>query len=383
MIYLDYASTTPLCPPAREAIAEALDLWGNPSSLHTFGRKVKALLELSRRKICSALDIFPSEFYFTSGATEATNWAFWMAARSGIRRVITSPIEHKATLEPLDYLAKTFNITIDWLRVLPNGQYDLEHLDKLLSANKDPALVSVLWIHNELGNIQPIAEISSICRGKKARLHVDAVQAIGKIPVDLHLVDMASISAHKFYGPKGIGGLFIHRNLSDKLPLIAGGSQERGLRGGTESTFLIPGMSAALEHSLTHREYQINHLIQLKNLLLDQLSGLKVQYNGALDSETLHFPGIVNISLLDERDTGRLLFELDLAGIAVSAGSACNSGSLKPSHVISHLYPDRVHHANLRISMSLETLADHIVVFCDVLKKCLQKSSFATGLQHR
>ncbi|WP_051889349.1 cysteine desulfurase family protein [Schleiferia thermophila] len=382
MIYLDYASTTPLCPIAREAISEAFEVWGNPSSLHTVGRKAKAFLELSRRKLSEALGVLPAELYFTSGATEATNWALWIAARSGIKRIITSPIEHKATLEPLNQLVEVFNISISWLNVLADGQYDLEHLDKLLSDSKDPTMVSSIWVHNELGNIQPIKEISTLCRRYKALLHVDAVQAIAKIPVDLHLADLASVSAHKFYGPKGVGSLFIHKNISHKWPLIAGGSQERSIRGGTEPTLLIPGMSAALHHTLARREDHYKQLINLKRLLFERLSDIKVEFNGAASSDENHFPGIVNISLPDEDDTGRLLFELDLAGIAVSAGSACNSGSLKPSHVISYLYPQRVKYANLRISMGYETTSNEIIEFCQILKKCLPKSSLTSSHQH-
>lgn len=369
-IYLDYASTTPLCVPAKEAVVQAMDVWGNPSSLHGFGRKAKAQTELARRKMADVLNVLPAELYFTSGATESANWVFSMAYKAGIHTFITSPIEHKATLEAAAQWGQ-LGAAIQHLRVTADGQYDLNHLDEVLTAAQGQALVALLWVHNELGNITPIKEVSDICRKHKALLYIDGVQAIGKYTTDFHQADFISGSAHKFYGPKGTGFLFIHKSVQKKSPLIAGGSQERSLRGGTEAALLIPAMAAALEYTYSASQEMLDRFEELASQLIKLLKPLQAINNGPEPLSKAHYPGIVNITLPQESDTGRLLFALDLAGVAVSAGSACNSGSLKPSHVISHLYPERASLANLRISLGMNTTKQEISRFVEILTSCL------------
>ncbi|GCD77871.1 cysteine desulfurase [Thermaurantimonas aggregans] len=371
LIYLDYASTTPLCTPARQAIVQATEIWGNPSSLHGFGRKAKAQIELARRQMANLLNVLPSELYFTSGATESANWVFSMAFKAGVRTFITSPIEHKATLEAATQWVQ-LGATVHHLRLTPEGEYDLNHLDEVLTGVKGQALVALLWVHNELGNITPIEEVSNICRKHKALLYIDGVQAIGKYLVDFHQADFLSGSAHKFYGPKGTGFLFIHKSVQKKSPLIAGGSQERSLRGGTEAALLIPAMAAALEYTFSAAQEMLTRFAELTSHLIKMLEPLQPIFNGPKPLTEAHYPGILNISVPQETDTGRLLFALDLAGVAVSAGSACNSGSLKPSHVISHLYPELISLANLRISLGMGTTENEIARFVQILTTCLQ-----------
>lgn len=373
MIYLDYASTTPLCHPAKEAILQALEVWGNPSSLHGLGRKAKAQLELSRRKMAALLNILASELYFTSGGTESANWVFYMARRAGVRTVITSPIEHKATLEATAHVS-TDSQPVKYVRLTQDGSYDLHHLDELIYTSEKPVLVALLWVHNELGNITPISDVSTICRRHKAWLYIDGVQAIGKYSADFHMADFISGSAHKFYGPKGSGFLFINKTIHKKYPFIAGGGQERSMRGGTESSVLIPGMAAALEYTADQSSSMLRRFELYRGQLIEYLKPINILFNGPVPSRSNvpSYPGIINISIPQEPDTGRLLFSLDLAEVAVSAGSACNSGSLKPSHVISHLYPERASSAHLRISFGAGTTSSEIKQFADILTQTLR-----------
>ncbi len=371
MIYLDYASTTPLCAPAKEAMMQAMDIWGNPSSLHGHGRKAKVQLELSRRRIASLLEVLPAEIYFTSGATESANWVFYMAQKAGIKTVITSQIEHKATLEAIRHFSARDN-RVEYTHLKHDGNYDLQHIEELIVSAEKPVLVSLLWINNELGNITRISEVSKICRIYDALLYIDGAQAIGKYQADFHLADFIAGSAHKFYGPKGTGFLFVNRRVQKKFPLIAGGGQERSLRGGTESTILIPGMAAALEYSVNQSSDMLKRLGHLSKQLMEHLQPLNVICNGPDVFSDYRYPGIVNISIPQESDTGRLLFALDMANVAVSAGSACNSGSLKPSHVISHLYPERAKVAHVRVSMGLDTTLEEVRQFADILTRLLK-----------
>ncbi|MFN3950803.1 MAG: cysteine desulfurase family protein [Thermaurantimonas sp.] len=371
MIYLDYASTTPLCKPAKEAMMQAMDVWGNPSSLHSQGRKAKVQLELSRRKIASLLEVLPAEINFTSGATESANWVFYMARKSGIKTVITSPIEHKATLEAIQHFTVGDN-HVKYTHPKPDGNYNLQHIEELLASAEKPVLVALLWINNELGNITRISEISKICRTYDALLYIDGAQAIGKYQADFHQADFIAGSAHKFYGPKGTGFLFVNRRMQKKYPFIAGGGQERSLRGGTESTILVPGMAAALEYSMSQCSDMLRRFEHLSIQLMEHLQPLNVICNGPDVRSDYRYPGIVNISIPQEPDTGRLLFALDMAEVAVSAGSACNSGSLKPSHVISYLYPERAKAAHVRVSMGIDTTSEELRQFADILGRLIQ-----------
>lgn len=350
-----------------------MDAWGNPSSLHSHGRKAKVQLELSRRRMASLLNVLPSELYFTSGATESANWVFYLARKAGIKTVITSPIEHKATLEATEHFTSGDN-AIRYIRLTTRGNYDIQHIEELLSSSDKPVLVALLWINNELGNITPISDVSALCRKHQALLFIDGVQAIGKYQIDFHQIDFVSGSAHKFYGPKGAGFLFINKSVQRKFPFIAGGGQERSMRGGTESSLLIPAMAAALDYTVLQASEMLTRFEQFSTLLIEYLKPLNVIYNGPDLISDLRYPGIVNFSIPQEADTGRLLFALDLADVAVSAGSACNSGSLKPSHVISHLYPERAKTAHLRISMGVDTTEDEIKEFVNVLTRIISQN---------
>ena len=354
-IYLDHAATTHILPEAREALLSALDpIYTNASSLHENGRKAKALVEKARSNIASQIGALPQEILFNSGGTEGNNHCLHMAVHSlGIKRIISSAIEHKAVLEPAEYLSNTQSIEFKKLPLTPQGFVDYLALENLLN-DGIPSLVSLMWVNNELGIINNLDEISRICKKYNALFHTDAVQGIGKLNLDLKntAVDLLTASAHKFGGPRGTGFLYINKQLKNKEPLIKGGGQERSLRGGTLNVAGIYSMSVALSTYSTMRNEQHAYFEDLCQYFASKLSSIGgVQWNSPV-GDTHHYPAIMNLHLLSVKDTSLLLFKLDLAGISLSAGSACNSGSLKPSHVIETLYPDRVHSANLRVSVS-------------------------------
>src|SRR4030095_2163324 len=332
-IYLDNNATAPLSAKARETLLEVAEGIGNPSSVHWAGREARAWVNRSREKMAALLNAEETEILFTSGGTESINMALAGAFEEGGRKrpeILSSPIEHHATLKTLEAL-ETRGAKIHFLKVDAKGRIDPEEIEDRL--NERTLLVSLLFVHNELGNLYPIQEIGRICREKGVRLHVDAVQALGKLRIDLKNlpVDLLSFSAHKFHGPKGIGGLFIRKGLKVS-PLHFGGNQERILRAGTKNVPAIAAMAAALQEALQNLEEDSRRVAALRERLEEGIRRRldRVEINGEVENR------LFNTSNLRVKDVDgeSLLLNLDLDGIAASAGAACESGSIDPSHVL-------------------------------------------------
>jgi len=337
-IYLDNAATTPLTLEVIEAIQQSmLTISGNPSSIHSFGRNAKAKLEMARKNIAKIVNAASSEIVFTSGGTEANNIALQAAVYSlDVKRIITSKIEHHAVLNTVEFLIQKPNIQVAYIKLDCDGEVDLVHLNSLLSEDVK-TLVSLMHVNNETGTILPIKKVAAICKSKNALFHSDTVQSLGYYKIDVKElnIDFITCSAHKFHGPKGVGFLYIKQGLGIK-PLIFGGNQERGLRAGTENIHSIIGLEKALVDSNMHRANSYEYVANLKRKFIELLNKYKLEYvvNGAIDNTS---PAILNISLLMKKDQSMMLFNMDLAGIAISGGSACTSGSSKGSHVLKEL----------------------------------------------
>ena len=338
--YLDHAATTPLLDVARAAMLDALGATGNPSSLHAAGRAARRRAEESREAIAGALGVAPSEVLFTSGGTEADNLAvkglWWArtAADPGRRRVLASRVEHHAVLDPVHWLGTHEGAEVVWLDVDRLGRVDPDQLEHAL--RRDPggvALVTVMWANNEVGTVQPIGEIAELAQRYGVPLHVDAVQAVGSIPVDATIPDSLAISAHKLGGPMGVGALVARRGL-ELVPLTHGGGQERQVRSGTVDVPAVAGFAAAVEHVLADLPQRAARLAALRDRLVAGVRRVAAdaQLNGALGGDQ-RLPGNAHFSFPGcEGDA--LLMVLDAAGIEVSTGSACSAGVPEPSHVL-------------------------------------------------
>ncbi len=360
MIYADNAATTRVSEAARRAMMAAMETtWGNPSSLYTFGQQAEEALSQARAQIAGCLNAQPGELIFTSGGSEADNQALRSAARAGARKgkkhLISTKFEHHAILHTLRALeAEGFEVTL--LDVHEDGLVRPAELQAAL--RPDTALVSVMFANNEIGTIQPIAELAAICRAAGVLFHTDAVQAVGHLPIDVKAlnVDMLSFSAHKFHGPKGVGALYVRRG----VPLssfIEGGAQERGKRAGTENLPGVAGMAAALTEACRCLEQNAAYVAGLRDQLIQGLSQVPhAALNGAASPR---LPGNVNFCF-EGIEGESLLLLLDEKGIAASSGSACTSGSLDPSHVLLAIgRPHEVAHGSLRLTLNEEnTQAD-------------------------
>ena len=352
-VYADNAATTAMSKTAIRAMEPYYDtLYGNPSSLHSVGQRAAEALEAARAKVASCLGAKPEEIYFTSGGSEADNQAIRSAAlvgaRKGKRHIISTAFEHHAVLHTLKKLEREgFEVTL--LGVGSQGLVKVE--DVAAAIREDTALVTIMYANNEVGTIQPIAEIGALCREKGIPFHTDAVQAVGHLAIDVERdqIDMLSLSAHKFHGPKGVGALNCRKGLP-LLPFIEGGAQERNRRAGTENLAGIAGLAAALEEANANLERNAAHITALRDKLIDGLSQIP---HARLNGDREHrLPG--NVSFCFEGIEGEsLLLLLDAKGVAASSGSACTSGSLDPSHVLLALgLPHEVAHGSLRLSLS-------------------------------
>lgn len=361
MIYADHAATTKISNAAKEEMMRVMEeSWGNPSSLHTPGQLAKEVLEEARRKIAACLNAVPSEIYFTSGGSEADNQAlrsaaYW-GAKKGKRHLVSTAIEHHAILHTLDQLKEEgFEVTL--VGVNQNGVVSVEDICRAI--RPDTALVSVMYANNEIGTIQPIAEIGRCCREHGVLFHTDAVQAAAHLAIDVErdAVDLLSLSGHKFYGPRGVGVLYARRGVPLR-PLIAGGAQERSKRAGTENLPAIAGMAAALEDAAAKMPEETKRLAALRDKLEAGLSKLPhTRINGG---KAPRLSGTLNVCF-EGIEGESLLLLLDDRGIAASSGSACTSGSLDPSHVLLALgLPHEVAHGSLRLSLGAETTEEDV-----------------------
>lgn len=370
--YLDNASTTALRPEVIHEIAHTLAEYGNASSTHSFGRSAKVLLETARKTIARYLNAESREIIFTSGGTEADNLVLQGAVNSlGIKRIISSRTEHHAVLNTIGQLAAERRVSVVYVPLLPGGSPDLDQLEQLLQQDI-PTLVSLMYVNNETGVMLDLEKTGNLCHKYGAYFHTDTVQAIGKTELDFKNlpVDFAAASAHKFHGPKGVGFAYVRKNLV--LHAISfGGEQEKGLRPGTEPIHQVVGMAKALELSYNHLADERNYITELKNYFIAQLDAYFPGYkiNGS-EAGNL-FYNIINIQLpFTEDKTSMILFNLDMQGIAVSRGSACQSGSIRPSHVLKEILPEiEINKPSLRISFSHYNTIEDI----DLLISALQK----------
>ncbi len=369
-VYLDNASTTAIRPEVIQEMTKVMtEDYGNPSSTHSFGRNAKSIVELSRKAIAKHLNATAQEIIFTSCATEANNWILRSAvADLKVQRIISSKIEHHAVLDTIRQLQQEFNIEVDYVALKPDGTIDMTDLVELLSQEKK-TLVSLMHVNNETGTVLDLHRVGIICQENNALFHSDTVQSVGKAEIDLQGIPVSFIvaSAHKFHGPKGVGFAFIRKN-SGLKPLFYGGEQEKGLRAGTEAVHQIAGMAKALELSYSNLETEKNHIAELKKYLIEQLEieFPVFQINGNSDG----FYNIVNVLLpFSEDKTAMILFYLDMKGVAVSRGSACQSGSIKPSHVLAELLSgEDLKKPSIRISFSHYNSKDDIDVLIEALK---------------
>ena len=372
-VYLDHAATTPVRPEVFEAMVPYLQgKFGNPSSIHFFGREVRKDLDEARERVAESLNADPREIFFTAGGTEADNMAiFGSVARVGKKggQIITSAVEHHAILDTCKSLEKQgYRVTIlpvdEWGMVLPR--------DLAEALTDDTILVSIMHANNEVGTIQPIKELIDAAHERKVRFHTDAVQSVGNIPVDVQDLgtDLLSISGHKIYGPKGVGVLYLRKGT--ELGNIAyGGAQERNLRPGTENVAGIIGLAKALELAVAEQAETKKRLTALRNKLIDGLTKLPdVILNGHREQR---LPGNVNVSILRVEGES-LLLSLDMAGVAGSSGSACTSGSLDPSHVLMAMGLDhQTAHGSLRLTLGKSTTEADIDYVLSVIPGIIER----------
>lgn len=341
-VYLDNAATTPVDPEVADAMIPVLrNQFGNPSSIHSYGREVRAIIEQSRKTVAKILNVSPGEIFFTSGGTEANNTAI----RCGIRdlklsRAISSPMEHHAVSHTLEELDHSGAVTLESVAFDSMGHISLQDLENKL-ASGPKAFVSLMHANNETGTMTPVSEVGALCRKYGAVFHSDTVQTMGHVPHDLSAlpVDFVSCAAHKFHGPKGVGFLYISKEVKIH-PFITGGAQERNMRGGTENVYGIVGLAKALEIAYRNLEQDMNHIAGLKKYmaarLMDEIPG--IGFNGDITEGNLDT--VLNVSFPPSDQSEMLLFNLDISGIAVSGGSACSSGSNTGSHVLKAMGAD-------------------------------------------
>jgi cysteine desulfurase len=379
MIYLDYNATTPLCDKAREMMLPYLDRhFGNPSSVHAAGREARAAIDNARDKLAALMRVKPHELIFTSGGTESCNLAVLGLAKCPLSRgghVISNKAEHHAVLNGCEYLEKRENFEVTWLNLSERGIVDLDHLAAAI--RPETRLVSIMSANNETGVIQPMREISRVCRERGILLHSDMVQSFGKIDTDLSLVDAASFAAHKFYGPKGAGLLFLRSGLSIQ-PIMFGGAHENERRPGTENVAAIAGMAAAAEWTLGEQERDQEREKKLRDELWGRISQIfpGTRQNGDLANRlantlNVSFPGL---------DSETLLMALDLEGICASSGSACMVGSVVASHVLLAMgLPMERASSAVRFSLGKQTSAEGIDDAAKAIERIIERLIKSNG----
>ncbi|MGV6860165.1 MAG: cysteine desulfurase family protein [Putridiphycobacter sp.] len=357
-VYLDNAATTPMADEVIEVMADVMkNNYGNPSSIHSLGRESKAIIENARRSISSLIHALPKEIIFTSGGTEADNLALFASVNDlGVERIISSSIEHHAVEHTYTKLKSSKNVEVSLVKLGKNGEVDLEHLETLLKTSNKKTLVSLMHANNEIGTLLPIKKVSALCRQYNALFHSDTVQTMAHYPFNLEEldIDFLTCSAHKFHGPKGVGFLYVNKNLKIN-PIIEGGGQERGVRAGTENLIGIAGLAKALTLANEEIEDHIDKVSALKYYMLEQLKekipGIEV--NGMLEPEkSLYTVLSVLFPKFEKQEV--LLFMLDLEGVCCSGGSACTAGANMGSHVIRGIEGDTTR-TTVRFSFSRYT----------------------------
>lgn len=336
-IYLDNAATTSLDKEVLETMMPFLtEKFGNPSSIYSYGRETRMAIEQARKSVAKILNAHPAEIFFTSGGTESSNTAINAAVKDlGCRHIISSAIEHHATLHTVEYLAKHEDVKLSFVKLLPNGHVNLDDLEKLLASTEEKTLVTLMHANNEIGNLLNIDAVGELCKLYNAIFHCDTVQTVGHYPLDLRktAVHFITGAGHKFHGPKGAGILYINENVRIN-PMLQGGGQERNMRAGTENLYGIIGFAKALEIATANHEADKKHISTLKFYMLDELKKNipEVAFNGDVAGNSLYT--VLNVSFPKTERSEMLLFNLDIHNICASGGSACTSGADAGSHVI-------------------------------------------------
>lgn len=371
-IYFDNAATTSLDPEVLEAMMPYLtEKFGNPSSVYSYGRETKMAIEASRKTVARLLHCAPGEIFFTSGGTESSNTAITSAVKHlGCTHIITSPIEHHATLHTVEELEKSGAAELSFVNITENGHLDLEDLERLLASN-GKTLVTLMHANNEIGNLLKIKAISQLCEKYNAVFHSDMVQTIGHYPIDLKSIKVhfASGAGHKFHGPKGVGILYVNQEITIK-PLLVGGAQERNMRAGTENLYGIVGFAKALELAMERYENDSTRIAALKGYFCQRINETFPQAicNGDTNGSSLYT--VLNVSFPKTDKTEMLLFNLDMAGICVSGGSACSSGANSVSHVIKTLHQDKAEQmVPIRFSFSRHNSKEEVDKVIEKLKE--------------
>ena len=380
-IYFDNAATTQIDLKVIEQMKSVMsDNFGNPNSTHSYGRSSRTLIEKARKTIANQFNASTSEIYFTSCGTESDNMVLISAVRDlNVKTIITSKVEHKAVLNVVKYLEETEPIDLKYVNVSNDGLIDYNHLQTLLKKCSNKCLVSLMHVNNEIGSKLDLNLVGNLCKDNNALFHSDTVQSIGKYEFDLSKLNIDFIvgSAHKFHGPKGIGFVYINKNL--KLnPFVIGGNQERGMRAGTESVHNISGMELAFINSYTNIQENNNHISSLKSTFIKKIKKdiPEIKFNGSCDDDLLSSFSILNICLPIPKEKSILLdFNLDMKGIACSRGSACQSGSITGSHVLNSFLSDEdLNKPSLRFSFSKHNNNEEVEKVIDVLKEFIDSN---------
>ncbi|WP_372920206.1 cysteine desulfurase family protein [Salegentibacter sp.] len=378
-VYLDSAATTQMREEVITRMTDVMkEVYGNPSSTHSFGRSAKSLVEQARKTVAKYLNVKPAEIVFTSGGTEADNLALNSAVRDlGVERIITTKIEHHAVLYTIDQLKECYDIEVEYLELDSCGNANLDQLEELLKNSEKKSLVSLMHINNEIGNRLDIKKAGEIAHAHNALFHSDTVQSVGHYDLDFSEipVDFTAVSAHKFHGPKGVGFAFVRKN-SGLKPLIFGGEQERGHRAGTESVHNIVGLEEALKLSLDNLEQEKAYVSELKQHFIDKVKKEipEAKFNGNCEDSDGSTYTLVNVCLpVPPQKALMLLFQLDLKGIACSKGSACQSGSDKGSHVLNaFLSEEDLKKPSIRFSFSHYNTREELDYVVNTLKEFIE-----------
>ena len=374
-IYLDNAATTQILPEVIDVITQSMtQFYGNPSSTHQIGRKAKSLVETARKNIAKHFNASANEIVFTAGGSEADNLILRNAVINlGVTTIISSKIEHHAVLHTINNLVKEYNITVHWVDLDDYGKINFTHLEDLLQQDTSKKMVSLMYINNEIGNILNLNKVSKLCADNNTFFHSDAVQGVGHFKMDVKKtpIDFFVASAHKFHGPKGVGFAYIKKGFGI-YPILHGGEQERGARAGTENVHSILGMEKALEIAYLNLEEDTKYIQNIKSYFIHELKHNfeGIIFNGSSESETKSSYIILNVRF--PKEYAMLLFNLDLKGISVSGGSACQSGSNKGSHVLNSILPENEQlKTSVRFSFSKFNAIEEIDFVIKTLKEIL------------
>jgi cysteine desulfurase len=371
-IYFDNAATTPLDPEVLNAMMPYMtEKFGNPSAIYSYGRETKMAIENARKTVAKILGCAPGEIFFTSGGTESSNTAIHASVNDlGCKHIISSAIEHHATLHTVESLAKSGQATLSFVNLTDKGHIDLTHLETLLAERKEKTLVTLMHANNEIGNLLDVKAVGELCKKYNAIFHCDMVQTIGHYPINLHDIHIhfASSAGHKFHGPKGVGILFINEDIKIN-PMLQGGSQERNMRAGTENLYGVVGYAKALEMATQNHTDDSNYVGGLKTYMAQRIIELfpGALFSGDVNGKSLYT--VLNVAFPQNDKSEMLLFNLDMAGICVSGGSACSSGANSVSHVIHALYGSKgAELVPIRFSFSKHNTIEEIDMVLEKLK---------------